>query len=129
MTAERWARVKDIFADALEREPSERQRFVLTVAGDDVELLNEVCRLLAENDRETGVLSRPVVALARAVAVKPGPRFREAALLARRYRIVRFIAQGGMGEVYEAEDLELGENVARKTIREGAAPDDDLLAL
>ncbi len=37
--------------------------------------------------------------------------------VAQRYRIVRFIAEGGMGEVYEAFDLELRERVALKTIR------------
>jgi len=36
--------------------------------------------------------------------------------VAQRFRIVHFIARGGMGEVYEAEDLELGERVALKTI-------------
>jgi serine/threonine protein kinase len=36
--------------------------------------------------------------------------------LADRYRIVRFIARGGMGEVYEAEDEMLGTRVAMKTI-------------
>ena len=34
-----------------------------------------------------------------------------------RFRVVRFIARGGMGELYEAEDLTLGERVALKTIR------------
>ncbi|MBV9483849.1 MAG: protein kinase [Acidobacteria bacterium] len=34
-----------------------------------------------------------------------------------RFRIVRFINSGGMGEVYEAWDSELGERVALKTIR------------
>ena len=38
-------------------------------------------------------------------------------MLAGRFRIVRFVARGGMGEVYEAEDTELSERVALKTIR------------
>jgi len=45
------------------------------------------------------------------------PAFAAGDLVAGRFRIVRFIAQGGMGEVYEAEDLELREHVALKTVR------------
>ena len=45
-------------------------------------------------------------------------------LIAGRYRIVRFIGQGGMGEVYEAEDLELRERVALKTVRPEIAQDE-----
>lgn len=44
-------------------------------------------------------------------------------ILAGRYRILRFIAGGGMGEVYEAEDVELGERVALKTVRPRFARD------
>jgi len=47
----------------------------------------------------------------------PSASFLPHDVLAGRYRIVRFIAQGGMGEVYEAEDLELAERVALKTVR------------
>ncbi len=45
-------------------------------------------------------------------------------LLAGRFRIVRFVARGGMGEVYEAEDTELNERVALKTIRFEFAEED-----
>src|SRR5438552_376267 len=45
------------------------------------------------------------------------------AVLAERFRIVRFLAEGGMGEVYEAEDLELSGRLALKTIRPGIAHD------
>ncbi len=43
--------------------------------------------------------------------------FRADELVAERYRIIRFIAAGGMGEVYEADDTELHEHVALKTLR------------
>jgi len=52
------------------------------------------------------------------------PRFGPGDVLAERYEIRRFIAKGGMGEVYEAEDLELGERVAVKTVRAEVAGDE-----
>jgi tetratricopeptide (TPR) repeat protein/TolB-like protein len=51
---------------------------------------------------------------------RPGdylPTFAPAELVAGRYRIARFIAKGGMGEVYEAQDEEFSERVALKTVR------------
>ncbi len=51
----------------------------------------------------------------------PTQSFAEGVQVAGRYRIVRFVARGGMGEVYEAHDLVLGERVALKSIRQGAA--------
>ena len=43
-------------------------------------------------------------------------RFAAGDKLAGRYRIIRFIARGGMGEVYEAEDEMLGTHIAVKTV-------------
>src|SRR5262245_54291676 len=52
-----------------------------------------------------------------------GPVFAAGAIIGARYRLVRPIARGGMGEVYEAEDLELGGRIAIKTIRAERAGD------
>jgi serine/threonine protein kinase/Flp pilus assembly protein TadD len=50
-------------------------------------------------------------------AVRPQSTFAPGEILADRFRIQRFIAQGGAGEVYEAEDLELRVRVALKVVR------------
>lgn len=44
------------------------------------------------------------------------PIFGAGEMIGGRYRVVRFIARGGMGEVYEVEDGELQTRVALKTI-------------
>lgn len=56
----------------------------------------------------------------------PG-RFFQGDLIADRYRIERFIDRGGMGDVYAANDLELGVTVALKTIRPDIANDPQAL--
>jgi tetratricopeptide (TPR) repeat protein/tRNA A-37 threonylcarbamoyl transferase component Bud32/TolB-like protein len=43
--------------------------------------------------------------------------FQPTQLLAGRFKVIRFVARGGMGEVYEAQDEELNERVAVKTAR------------
>ncbi|HWE25004.1 MAG TPA: protein kinase, partial [Myxococcales bacterium] len=61
--------------------------------------------------------------------VADAPRtFQPDDVVAGRYRVVRFIARGGSGEVYEVEDFELRTRVALKTLRPELADDDLLLA-
>src|SRR6185369_15325596 len=98
-------------------------------AAGDKDMIRQVHRMITESERESGLLARPIFVPATPAGDGRVPRFPVSAELARRFRIVRFIAQGGMGEVYEAEDLQLGERVALKTIRRGAGPGGELLEL
>jgi serine/threonine protein kinase len=71
------------------------------------------CRMvLAEATRAFRERTTAAAALARV----PFTRFAPGDVLAERYRVLRFIARGGMGEVYEAEDLILNTRLALKTL-------------
>jgi serine/threonine protein kinase len=55
-------------------------------------------------------------------------RFPPGTLLLERYRIIALLGRGGMGEVYRATDLRLGQQVALKFLPQAAASDERVLA-
>src|SRR5438874_1808428 len=54
-------------------------------------------------------------------------RFLPGAVLANRYRIVALAGRGGMGEVYRADDLKIGQPVALKFLSEDLERDPERL--
>jgi serine/threonine protein kinase len=125
LTAERWTVIRQLYDAARELPPEAREAFVREQAGSDRSLCEEMLAMLRNPSEDSGLLNAGPVAglcIEQVLRTEQGLRTRVQALaagvtLCGRYRIVDLIGAGGMGEVYEAEDIELGQRVALKTMR------------
>jgi tetratricopeptide (TPR) repeat protein len=121
MTPERWQKLTAIFHAALELPASEMDGFLRVQCEGDTRLYSELREML-EQHSHSGILDHPLAPPA------GSPLFAPAEIVSGRYRIIGFLARGGMGEVYEAEDLELKERVALKTLLPEIASDGRMIA-
>src|ERR1035438_1972395 len=71
MTPERWQRVKEIFDQAVERDPASRLAYIRERCGDDEELRREAESLLASDTRTGSLLYNPPIAERQ---IPPDPR-------------------------------------------------------
>ncbi len=137
---------EQLFSDALELEPEARHAFLDQACRDAPDLRRLVDELLLQEERAGSFLRQPLVKPMVQPAMQQGGagvtasmpetsrirgsggsegsgslgrsgRFEPGHTIAGRFLVVRFIARGGMGEVYEVEDhLLQGNRVALKTI-------------
>jgi serine/threonine protein kinase/predicted Zn-dependent protease len=117
--SDRLAQADSILRDALDLPAEERARIVRERCGSDAALGDSLIRLIANFDQLGTFLEQPAFPLPAARReISPGTT------LGGRFRVVSLVGRGGMGEVYRAEDLDLGVEVALKTVRHGLLADE-----
>jgi len=124
MTDMNWERLNALFHGALERSGSDRAAYLAEGCGDDLELRAHVERLLHAHEQAGRFIEGSAIETPGALPESdPSP-----VTIGRRFgahRVVREIARGGMGAVYEAEraDGAFHQRVAIKLIKRGMDTD------
>jgi len=117
MSPQTWQRVKSLYTTALELPRHRRADYLRQQAAEEPRVLAEALRLIEFEDDAPSprldALQVPsgLLTNGKRGSLLPGQRLND------RYEIRRFIAAGGFGEVYEADDTERGERIALKLFR------------
>ena len=109
--------VEELFEAALAQPPEQRSAYLDVACPDSPEVRHLVKMLLQADEQAGSFLQTPLLSPSDGPSQQAAPTLELGSTVAGRFHIHRFIARGGMGEVYEAWDAQLRERVAIKTIR------------
>jgi serine/threonine protein kinase len=99
---------------AMARPLNEREAYLHSACSGNADLFDRVRSYVESEQRMQGFLLEPFLA-----ATQPEHPFEPGEVLDSRFRIVREVAQGGMGIVYEAVDEKLERRIAVKCAKVG----------
>jgi serine/threonine protein kinase len=117
-SSKNWDLIKEIFDAALQQPVADRPAFVQKACGRNNQLEETINKLLLADQQAGNFLEQGAVTQCASSFSEGTPHsFSEGDIVSNRFEILRFLGEGGMGEVYEVRDLDLGENLALKTIR------------
>ena len=117
LSVERWSRVADLFARAVDLEPSEREHYLNSACGDDTELRGYVQSLLQADAADDAVVEQTIISTARdAFGDETSQAEQMKGQMIGPYRVERLLGSGGMGMVYLAQraDEQFDQQVAIK---------------
>ena len=115
-----WQRIKDLFAEAIEKPTDSRDEFLQAECGDRPDLYDEVISLIAASTEPENLIENNSIDLASKIGAEETPIAEQHF---GNYRIIREIGSGGMGTVFLAErnDGEFVMQVALKIVRQSVA--------